>query len=240
MSRRFRSLILCYHAASDTWPCGLSLAPHEIERQLRGLLRRGYRPATAAETLSGERGRLHVTFDDAYRSVWSLVPALERFGVRATVFACSAYADDGRSLDIPELAEENAAHPGESETMDWDALRELADRGHEIGSHTVTHPHLTELSDGDLDRELRESRERIATELRRPCRFVSYPYGDEDERVQRSARAVGYDAAFALPGRDAPVNLHALPRVGVYRRDTGLRFKLKTTALARRAASLRA
>ena len=236
---RFRSLVLCYHAASETWLCGLSLGADEIERQLRQLLGRGYRPAAAAETLGGERGLLHVTFDDAYRSVWSLVPALERLGLPVTVFACSGYADDGRMLDIPELAEENATYPGESATMDWDALRELAERGHEIGSHTVTHPRLTGLSDADLDRELRESRARVETELRRPCRFVSYPYGDEDERVQRSAREAGYEAAFALPGRDAPVNLHAPPRVGLYRRDTGLRFTLKTSALARRAASLR-
>ncbi len=88
-----------------------------FERQVRSILRRGYRPASATEALSG-RGRLvHVTFDDAYRSVMAAMPALDRLGVPATVFACTNYANDGRPLDIPELAIEAGAHPGELATM---------------------------------------------------------------------------------------------------------------------------
>jgi peptidoglycan/xylan/chitin deacetylase (PgdA/CDA1 family) len=225
------SLVLCYHAVSAAWtPCGLSLAPEELERQLTALLRRGYRPGTMEEAV-GSRRRLHVTFDDAYRSVETAVAVLERLGVPATVFACTGPADAGGGpLEIPELEAEAALFPAEVLTMDWEALRTLARRGFEVGSHTVTPPHLPRLDEEEIARELRESRARIEDELGRPCRYLAYPYGESDERVRRSARAAGYAAAFGL-ARGGRADRYALPRVGVYRRDSPLRLRLKTSTL---------
>ena len=236
MTHVFRPLVLCYHAVSDSWPHPLAVGPLALECQVRGLLARGFRGATAAETLAGRRRLLHVTFDDAYTSVARALPALERLDVPATVFACASHADEGRPLDVPELAADAAAYPAELATMNWSELRDLADRGIEIGSHTLTHPHLTRLSTEELDGELRESREQIEDELGRPCRFLAYPYGDEDARVHEAARRAGYEAAFALPGTASPLNVHALPRVGVYRRDGPLRVTLKTAWMVRRRA----
>jgi peptidoglycan/xylan/chitin deacetylase (PgdA/CDA1 family) len=236
--RPWRALVLCYHAVSEDWPHALSVGLETFEQQLTGLLRRGFRPAAAQELL-GNGGRiLHVTFDDAFKSVDRAVPVLERLGVPSTVFACSGFADGGRALDVPELAIQVEMHPDELATMDWDALRTLAERGVEIGSHTVSHPHLPRLTDAELQRELRESRERIADELARPCRYLAYPFGDEDARVRSAAAAAGYDAAFALPGREDRIDRFALPRVGVYRRDSPMRLRLKTAALRRPAAAL--
>lgn len=234
------ALVLCYHAVSDAWEHSLSVPPATLERQLRDLLARRFRPVTAERAVAGGRRLLHVTFDDAFRSVASALPALERLGVPATVFACPGHT--GGVLAVPELAAEVAARPSELETMGWDELRGLVERGVEIGSHTVGHPHLPRLDDGELRRELVESRERLEDELRRPCPYLAYPFGDEDGRVQRAARAAGYAAAFALPGNESAPNPYAVPRVGVYRRDGRVRLALKTTAALRRpgAALLRA
>jgi peptidoglycan/xylan/chitin deacetylase (PgdA/CDA1 family) len=230
--RRFQPLVLCYHAVSEMWADGLAVRPRELENQLRSVLRR-YRPVGAAEVVEGRGKLLHVTFDDAFRSVHSAIEMLDELGISATVFACTDYADDGRPLAIPELAREAASHPDELTTMRWDELRALADRGVEVGSHTLTHAHLTYLSDADLARELRDSRQRIEDELGRSCRFLAYPYGEEDGRVQAAARAAGYVAAFGLPGTDRPINRYSLPRVGVWRTDSLLRMTLKTSRTAR-------
>jgi peptidoglycan/xylan/chitin deacetylase (PgdA/CDA1 family) len=235
--RPWRALVLCYHAVSEDWPHGLSIGLETFERQLTALLRRGFRPAAAQELLGNGGRLLHVTFDDAFTSVDRAVSVLERLGVPSTVFACSGFADGGRALDVPELATQVEQHPDELATMDWDALRTLAARGVEIGSHTVSHPHLPRLTDAELQRELRESRERIADELARPCRYLAYPFGDEDARVRSAAAAAGYDAAFALPGREDRIDRFALPRIGVYRRDSPVRMRLKTTAGLRRPAA---
>jgi peptidoglycan/xylan/chitin deacetylase (PgdA/CDA1 family) len=236
---RLKQLVLCYHAVSDTWPDPLAVGTSAFERQIRSLVGRGYRPVTAEEALVSRGRVLHVTFDDAYRNVQSVLPALERLQVPATVFACSDFATDGRPLAVPELAARAAGYHGEITTMDWDALRALSERGVEVGSHTVSHAHLTQLSDQELAGELRNSRERIETELSRPCRFIAYPYGENDERVRRAAQAAGYMAGYSLRATGEPDDLYGLPRVDVYRGDGTLRFRLKTSRLRAAATTVR-
>jgi peptidoglycan/xylan/chitin deacetylase (PgdA/CDA1 family) len=239
VSLRSSPVTLCYHAVSDTWEHLLSVRPASFERQLRLMLALRYRPTSAAEIASG-RGRLfHVTFDDAFRTVWNAVPALERLGVRATIFACTAFAHDGRPLDVPELEDQARAHAAELATLSWDALAELAARGLEVGSHTTTHPHLTALSDLELRTELRASREQVEDVLEVPCRFIAFPYGEHDARVRAAARAVGYQAAFALPGRTAPWDVFALPRVGIWRHTGLFRTVVKTSPINRTVAAVR-
>lgn len=200
-----------------------------FERQIRALIARGYRPAEMPEIVAGRAKLLHVTFDDAYRSLLDALPILDRLEVPSTVFACPAYADEGGVVDMRYLGSQAQSHAAELRSMTWDELRSLVTRNIEIGSHTLTHPYLTELTDPELERELRESRARLEDELHRRCRYLSYPYGEENARVQAAARAAGYTAAFAIPGRDRPINRYGLPRVGVYRRDGRLRFAVKTS-----------
>jgi peptidoglycan/xylan/chitin deacetylase (PgdA/CDA1 family) len=235
-----RPLVLCYHAVSAEWSHLLAVTPTAFDRQLRSLVRRGYRPVGAAEALGGRGRLLHVTFDDAFANIACAVPILERLGVPATVFAVTAFADDGRVFDVPELAGELAANPAHLATMSWDQLRELAARGFEIGSHTVTHPHLPQLSDAELDRELRDSRSRLEDELSRPCALLAYPYGEHDARVHACVRRAGYRAAFVLRSGAEQGNPFAVPRVDLYRRDTLLRTTLKTSAASRPALALSA
>jgi len=230
-----RPLVLCYHAVAAGEPQRLAVRRESLESQLRSLLRRGYVPVTAADAVQ-RRGRLlHVTFDDAYRSVADALPLLSRLGVAATIFACTSYARDGRPFDVPELRDDAAADPEAFATLDWAALRAAASSGGvEIGSHTVSHPHLPQLSDAELDRELGESKAELEDELGAPCGHLAYPYGEEDDRVREAARRAGYDAAFAVdPGRGRS-DRFGVPRLAVYRHDTALGFRFRTSSPVRR------
>jgi peptidoglycan/xylan/chitin deacetylase (PgdA/CDA1 family) len=236
-----RPLVLCYHAVSDGWPHALAVRPAAFERQLQGLLGRGFRPGDAGEAIAGRGRILHVTFDDAYKSIAGALDVLEQLGVPATIFAATAFADEGLPLDVPELAADMIAHRNELETMDWDELRALADRGFEIGSHTVSHPHLPRLTEAEIERELRESRARCEEELGRPCRLLAYPYGEHDARVKNLAERAGYEAAFTLHGTRERPGRYSIRRAHVYRGDSLLRATLKTSFVARpayRAAAL--
>ena len=193
-------MVLCYHAVSDTWDHPLAVRRETLTRQLAGAIRWGWKPARAAEVVAGRPRSLHVTFDDAYRSVRNALPILERLGIQATVFVCTDYAREGRALDLPPLDRIPAADREELATMGWDELRELAERGVEIGSHTRTHPNLREVSTDELAREVTVSRQEIESELGRVCRYFAYPYGQFDTRVQRAVEAAGYDAALGLAG----------------------------------------
>jgi peptidoglycan/xylan/chitin deacetylase (PgdA/CDA1 family) len=240
MSHGYTPLVLCYHAVSATWDHWLAVSAQTLEAQVRALLRRGYVPAPAAAIPTGSGKLLHVTFDDAFRNVLDAIEPLERLGVPATVFACASFADDGRPFDGGKLAGEAAAHPDELATMTWDDLRGLAERGVEVGSHTVSHPRLPELGDAELVSELRESRERIEDELGRPCPTIAYPFGAEDARVREATRQAGYAAAYALKSKRRPADPFALPRVGIWRKDTPPRVALKTSLLGRYVMSARA
>lgn len=225
-------LVLGYHAVSATSAWAFSVTPEQLERQVRSLLGRGLRAVTFADLCrSGARDAFAVTFDDGYRSVRELAaPVLARLGVPSTVFAVPAYADAGAVADAPA---------GEGAALSWDELRDLAAAEWEIGSHTLTHPVLTELDDASLAEELRGSKERLERELGRPCDTVAYPYGAHDARVVAAAAAAGYGWACVFPPTYAARGPHAVPRVGVLRRDGRVRFALKTTPLVRRALARR-
>jgi peptidoglycan/xylan/chitin deacetylase (PgdA/CDA1 family) len=236
MRSDFRPLVVCYHAVSDSWPHFLSVPPALLQEQLQFLLSRGFRPALLPDVLAA-RGRrlLHVTFDDAFSSVAQGLPVLEQLGIPLTVFVCTDFADSGRPLDIPELQSHARDYPHELATMDWTQLARLPADLVEIGSHTVSHAHLTRLSDDELMTELTQSRQRIEEELGRPCRYLAYPFGEEDQRVRAAAREAGYTAAFALPGSPRPPDDYAIPRLGLFAHDGQNRTALKASWAGRRA-----
>jgi peptidoglycan/xylan/chitin deacetylase (PgdA/CDA1 family) len=220
-------LVLCYHGVSDSVEHDLFVRPGPLIDQVRLMLRLGYRPATAEATLAGRGRLLHVSFDDAFRSITLVLPELRRLGVPVTVFACTDLTDSG-VLDVPELAATRALHPEALSVMGWSELRELAQEGVTIGSHTRTHPHLTRLSDAALDSELGDSRQRLEDELRAPCDLFAYPYGERDARVQAATARAGYRAAFALRAPVRPLDPYAVPRVDLYRGHGRLHAVLKT------------
>ena len=146
--RRFRPLVLFYHAVSESWDDELAVTPTAFESQVRSALRRGYVPASARDLLDGSKKLMHVTFDDGLCNIRGAISLLTSLRVPATVFVCPGYADDGRPFDVGRLAHLDSAE--ERETMKWEELRELSELGVEVGSHTTTHAHLTQLSDAEL------------------------------------------------------------------------------------------
>ena len=89
-----------------SWNDPLSVRVADFEQQMRTLVARGYRGGTWRDLLSdsGNRKLVHITFDDAFRSVANALPVLRELGLPSTIFACARYADDGGRLSIPQLA----------------------------------------------------------------------------------------------------------------------------------------
>jgi peptidoglycan/xylan/chitin deacetylase (PgdA/CDA1 family) len=232
------SIVLCYHALSPGWDAALSTTPTRFEHQLELLLARGFRGVrfTDAVRPNARDRTLAVTFDDAYRSVIELAfPILERLGVPGTVFVPTDYIGAGAPMRWPGI-DQWLGGPFEHELtpMSWAELRSLADSGWEIGSHTASHPHLTRLDDTALEDELTRSRTVCEEHMSRPCTSLAYPYGDVDARVVAATATAGYDAAAALPQRLDSRGALEWPRVGVYRADDDLRFRLKVSRTTRR------
>lgn len=228
---------LCYHAVSPTWPSELAVTPDDLERQVRALLRRGYRPATFRQAITAPPGPrvVAVTFDDGYRSMRELAyPVLSRLGVPATVFMPTDFIGSDEPMSWPGVDSwRETPHADEMLPMGWDDLRFLMHRGWEIGSHTCSHPHLPTTRDDQVRIELVRSREILEAGLERPCLSVAYPYGGVSPRVHRAAEEAGYECGAALWHPLTEYEWLTWPRVAVYRDDDPLRYALKVSVRLR-------
>lgn len=219
-----RALVLTYHSICDG-PPPLCTPPRDFEAQLELLERAGLEIvplAAVVEHVAGTRTRARpiaaLTFDDAYLDfAEAALPLLERRRLPGTLFA-TASTDRSRLPGGP-------AAP----LLLLEALRELPERGVEIGAHGIGHVDLTQLGDAELTRELDGCRDALAERTGRPVRWLAYPFGRFDARV-RAAAAERFEAAFttalapAVPGGD----LLAIPRIDAhYLRSPFLRWLLR-------------
>lgn len=222
-------LVLCYHTVGP-WTHPMSVDPMALRQQVEGLLERGYRSVTFSEigTLP-EHGRYVVpTFDDGFRGTYDeALPVLRELGAIATVFPATSFVTDRTPLQWPGFAASGELAGEAIMPLSWAQLRELADAGWEVGSHTQSHTRLTRIDDDALGRELAESRAIAEAELGRPCRSIAYPFGDVDARVILAAKTAGYRFGATLEWRTPSTVDLVWPRVGVYRDDTPVRFRLK-------------
>jgi peptidoglycan/xylan/chitin deacetylase (PgdA/CDA1 family) len=230
------TLVLCYHSVSDRLPADLAVTPTDLERQLRLLVNRGYRSVGFTEAVDpGQGKRLAITFDDGYRSVRDLgLPILERLGLTATLFVPTAFPGSDEPMAWPGIERWSADYPEEMACLGVSELRDLADRGWEIGAHTHTHPHLSRLDAEGLDEELRRPRDLLEDWLDRPCTSLAYPYGDFSPTVVEAAGRAGYTAACGLDAALPSGRPLLWPRIGVYRGEADWRYRLKVSPLARR------
>lgn len=81
--------------------------------------------------------------------------------------------------------------------LDEDGVRELKQRGHLVGAHSVTHPgRMADLDDASLLREWKDSREALETMLGAPVRVGSVPGGLYTDRVAEAAARAGLEILF--------------------------------------------
>lgn len=226
-------LVLCYHAVSEDWDVELAVTPAELEAQLRHLVQRGSHGTTFHTAVSRPQeaaGNLAVTFDGGFRSTFELArPILARLGLPGTVFVPTGYVEGRGRAEWPGVdVWLEGPHEDELSLMGWDDLRALSAYGWEIGAHSRWHPRLTELDDEALEEELRGSRADCAAALGRPCRSLSYPFGDVNPRVVAAAASAGFEAAASLPTTRATPDRLNWPRVHVRRGESRRSFRLES------------
>jgi peptidoglycan/xylan/chitin deacetylase (PgdA/CDA1 family) len=105
---------------------------------------------------------------------------------------------------VEALAEASgvAQTPEFARLMTFEELAELADEGHEIGSHSMTHCMMPECDDRALTFELAESRRILQEQIRRPVESFCYPNGNSDARTARAVAEAGYRLAVTTAWGD--------------------------------------
>jgi peptidoglycan/xylan/chitin deacetylase (PgdA/CDA1 family) len=231
-----------YHAITDLAddPNMLSTSPERFEAQLRHLERRNLRGVSVQELrlamspAASPAGLIGLTFDDGYADfLHTAVPILEKFGFSATVFAVAGML--GKENDWEHVY--NPRPP--MRLLGSEELREVSERGMEVGSHSMTHTALPGLDRELLEQELGDSRRKLGEILGEAVEGFCYPYGGLDAAAVAAARRTGYGYACSFETR-VERSAYDLPRIAVSQKDNYLRFvaKLKVYSQYRRAARL--
>jgi len=173
--------VLMYHSITEKPEPGVgayyqtTASPAVFRRHMQCLAEWGYRTVSmeqlAAAVRTGNQPAILnpktvvITFDDGFANFLThAFPALEEFGLRATMFLPTAFIHASRR-----------AFKG-TDCLTWDEVRQLQAKGIEFGSHTVTHPRLVDLTWDEIRHELRQSKEELETQLGRPARTFAYPF----------------------------------------------------------------
>jgi peptidoglycan/xylan/chitin deacetylase (PgdA/CDA1 family) len=223
--------VLMYHSISypevDQDP--LCTSPERFGAQMLYLKRHNLRGVSMRELYlamkAGEStGLVGVTFDDGYKDfLTAAVPTLERLGFTATVYVVAGM------LGSENLWEHDGGPRPHLRLLGADGVREVSERGMEIGSHTITHPRLSGLDSKTLIREVEDSRQMLSEIVDAPVEGFSYPYGDLDGPAVRAAREAGYVYAVATK-KQVEGGLHDWPRTYIGEKDSPLRLGAKLRA----------
>ncbi|MCG8432264.1 MAG: polysaccharide deacetylase family protein [Candidatus Omnitrophica bacterium] len=212
---RKRVIILFYHGVcrdvsrEPDHADGRHVRLEKFRRQMAYIARK-YTPVTLDQAVRSLRGAgslppnpLVVTFDDGYRNNLSdMYPVASGLGIPVTIFVSSILPpDDERARRFLSGRE----------------VKELKQKGVSFGSHSASHAHLARLPDAELDKELSGSRRTLEELLMSPVEFLSYPWGENDERVRARAKAAGYKAACTVDYgvNGARSDLFSLKRIAV-------------------------
>ena len=188
---------------------------------LRGVSMRELYLALNAGEASGLVG---VTFDDGYVDFLdTAVPTLEKLGFSATVFVVAGM------LGSENTWEHGGGPRPQLRLLGAEGVREVSERGMEVGAHTITHPRLSGLDSDTLIREVEDSRQMLTEIVNAPIEGFSYPYGAVDGPAVRAARAAGYVYAVATK-KQVEGGLYDWPRTYVGEKDSPLRLGVKLRA----------
>ncbi len=225
--------ILCYHRVLPEPPPRGTLRIHVtcdmLERHLRQLARRRMTTITFGDLLADRplpKRPVMLTFDDGYRDNREhLLPLLEKYDARATIFALGDRALATNRWDC---------EPGESEAaalMNDTELRACTASGRiEIGSHGLAHRHLRQLGDTELMQELEASKATLEAVTRMSITSFAYPWGEYGPREREAVRRAGYAFGIATDrGQPLAADRYAAARRIVFPSTGAFGFYKKTS-----------
>jgi peptidoglycan/xylan/chitin deacetylase (PgdA/CDA1 family) len=188
--------VLCYHIVESPNDPRMEISRDQFRQQMRYLATTGYNviPLKQAwEYATGQRASLPprsvvITFDDGWRSTYTEVfPEMKRRHFPFTIFI------------YPNIVGKTA------HALTWKQIKEMAEWGVDVQSHSYSHPFLTKRRHSGLDdkkyaewlhHELVGSRQTLEHETGKPVEFLAYPYGDYDHYLAAAVVRSGYLGAL--------------------------------------------
>ncbi|MCQ9207746.1 MAG: polysaccharide deacetylase family protein [Omnitrophica bacterium] len=191
--------VLTYHNITDRpvpneW--GEMTTPHELfERQMEYLKENGYNTISAREVfevLVSVDGNISektvcITFDDGYKDNYeNAYPALEKYGLKATVFVTAGFIGKGKGAF--------------GEYLSWREIREMKKSGvFTFGCHSFSHRNLVGLREDELDEEIKGGKDVLEDATGSEAETFAYPFGWHsafNKQVRDAVEKQGFLCAF--------------------------------------------
>lgn len=177
--------VLYYHSINEPETNEVTLSKEKLREQLKFVKDSGYTTLTISELNSYIKNDIPIpeksiviTFDDGYMDNYTnAFTILKELDMKATIFVITSGIDDGYYLSSSQI-------------------KELANYGIDIQSHTVNHVHLDTLSyDKQLD-ELSKSKKQLESLTGKAVISIAYPFGSYNPDSEKAAKDAGYSLAF--------------------------------------------
>lgn len=123
-------------------------------------------------SVSREDKAIALTIDAAWDAdkTKTILDTLDQSGVKATFFLCGVWV---------------SAYP--------EMVKEIANRGHVIGNHSMTHPHMTHLSEEQIEQELTDLDNAVYELTGTHTTLFRAPFGEYNDTVVKTVRRLGYE-----------------------------------------------
>ncbi len=192
--------ILLYHHIEDISPDASDsiksyyVSPTIFERQMAWLAENNYQVIPLEKLVNYLQNRKNkpparsvvITFDDGtigqYKDAF---PVLRYYNFPATFFVVTNWTDE-------------ATRKEKGGYMNWRQLKEMANNGMEIASHTVSHKTLGEASEEEIMAEILNSKNIIEEKISKPIFSIAYPGGSYNELARYYSAQYNYSAALSV------------------------------------------
>ncbi len=187
--------ILCYHRFSKNCSSQLCMPEDVFARQMKYLKDNNYRVISMKmlqEYLEYKKPlpkkAVVITIDDGYRSVYEIAfPILEQYDFTATLFIYTDFVAGGSA-------------------MTWDQIREMKNKGFEIGSHTLSHADLAAKKSNEnekdyirrITREIVGSKKILDERLNQDTQFFAFPFGSSNQQIINICKETGYKTSATV------------------------------------------
>ncbi|MEO6315330.1 MAG: polysaccharide deacetylase family protein [Chitinophagaceae bacterium] len=201
--------ILCYHQIRDWRVTDSKQAKDYIvpvaafEAQIKMLADSGYRTISADQLNSYllygtvlPAKPVMLTFDDTDLPQYTIAkPVMEKYGFKGLFFIMTV------SLGRPNY-------------MSRDQVKQLAEAGNEIGSHTWDHKNIKKFTDADWTVQIEKPTKTLESITGKQVKYFAYPFGLWNTAAIPQLKKHGFTAAFQLSEkRDAADPLYTIRRM---------------------------
>ncbi len=228
--KKYEVPVLLYHRIitdkSQAGKHGTYITLHQIEAHFKYLKHHGYSTITFEELslikrFDQDKKYVMLTFDDGYRDNYTLLmPLLEKYGLKATVFMVT-----GKAENSWDLKDEGRTFP----LLTSDQIIEMSKKGVEFGAHTVTHADLTQVGIEEAWKEISESKKNLENLLGKRINSFAYPYGRTSAAIQELVKKAGF--TYGIGTVNGPLAMHQdkfnIRRIVIHPNTTLVRFARK-------------